>query len=376
MTSESTASYTDDADVDLSAQVSRRCFTCGATDSVRDWRGAPIWRRSKLSPGKILCKKCGTFEDKHKRARPLGTRGGGSRRPLKHLSLEPSPMQEGDAEPSSQPSQQYSPDPATQMEPSALHNGDMQNLEASPESPLPTLHSGDGAQGPSSQLFSLPPLYQDLMKGSGDATAQLNAAAGTSAPSIEGNGTDGVVHIDSGLSRNHNHIDATQRRCSNCGDDSKAWHHSTLFPGTILCGKCGQFERKHQRARPLDVRRGRPANGAQRRCSNCGDDSKLWHRSKLRPGAFLCTKCNSFERTHQRARPLDTHRGRPTKQPREQAPPTGDAPASTDHDADADAEAAPRRCSNCGDDSKTWHRSTLRPGALVRATLSSIIYAS
>ncbi|KAJ7701124.1 hypothetical protein B0H17DRAFT_1046056 [Mycena rosella] len=116
-----------------------------------------------------------------------------------------------------------------------------------------------------------------------------------------------------------------------------------------------------------------------RRCSNCGDDSTFWHRSKLCPGTLLCTKCNSFERKHQRARPLNTRRGPVPKQPREQAPLPGEASIFLQlHDfaADPDPDPAPRRCFNCGDASKRWNRSALRPGASVRATLSTFMCTS
>lgn len=55
--------YTDDAATKLSDRVRRRCYNCGTTDTS-------TWRRSNLSPGKVLCNKCGLFERTHGRARP------------------------------------------------------------------------------------------------------------------------------------------------------------------------------------------------------------------------------------------------------------------------------------------------------------------
>lgn len=55
--------YTDDANTKLSERVRRRCFNCCTTDTS-------TWRRSNLSPGKVLCNKCGLFERTHSRPRP------------------------------------------------------------------------------------------------------------------------------------------------------------------------------------------------------------------------------------------------------------------------------------------------------------------
>ncbi|KAG2140041.1 hypothetical protein BD769DRAFT_1626364 [Suillus cothurnatus] len=58
-----TIGYTDDAATKLSDRVRRRCFNCCTTDTS-------TWRRSNLSPGKVLCNKCGLFERTHGRSRP------------------------------------------------------------------------------------------------------------------------------------------------------------------------------------------------------------------------------------------------------------------------------------------------------------------
>ncbi|OAX34664.1 hypothetical protein K503DRAFT_698321 [Rhizopogon vinicolor AM-OR11-026] len=55
--------FTDDASTKLSDRVRRRCFNCCTTDTS-------TWRRSNLSPGKVLCNKCGLFERTHGRSRP------------------------------------------------------------------------------------------------------------------------------------------------------------------------------------------------------------------------------------------------------------------------------------------------------------------
>ncbi|KAJ7160478.1 hypothetical protein C8R46DRAFT_1038713 [Mycena filopes] len=55
--------FTDDARTKLNERVRRRCFNCCTTDTA-------TWRRSNLSPGKVLCNKCGLFERTHSRPRP------------------------------------------------------------------------------------------------------------------------------------------------------------------------------------------------------------------------------------------------------------------------------------------------------------------
>ncbi|KAJ7662553.1 hypothetical protein DFH06DRAFT_987423 [Mycena polygramma] len=55
--------HTDDATTKVSDTVRRRCFNCCATETS-------TWRRSSLSPGKVLCNKCGLYERTHQRMRP------------------------------------------------------------------------------------------------------------------------------------------------------------------------------------------------------------------------------------------------------------------------------------------------------------------
>lgn len=55
--------FTDDAKRKLSEGVHRWCFNCRATETT-------TWRRSSLSPGKLLCNRCGLFERTHHIPRP------------------------------------------------------------------------------------------------------------------------------------------------------------------------------------------------------------------------------------------------------------------------------------------------------------------
>ncbi|KAH9987768.1 hypothetical protein BJV74DRAFT_773791 [Russula compacta] len=56
-------SYTDEANTKLSNRIRRRCFNCKAIETS-------TWRRSVLTPGKLLCNKCGLFERTHAIPRP------------------------------------------------------------------------------------------------------------------------------------------------------------------------------------------------------------------------------------------------------------------------------------------------------------------
>ncbi|KAJ7614043.1 hypothetical protein FB45DRAFT_691483, partial [Roridomyces roridus] len=56
--------YTDDAATKLTDRIHPQCFNCSCQDTS-------TWRRSSLSPGKILCNKCGLYERTHCRSRPL-----------------------------------------------------------------------------------------------------------------------------------------------------------------------------------------------------------------------------------------------------------------------------------------------------------------
>ncbi|KAH8835996.1 hypothetical protein DL96DRAFT_1455338, partial [Flagelloscypha sp. PMI_526] len=47
---------------------------------------------------------------------------------------------------------------------------------------------------------------------------------------------------------------AIRRRCYNCHETQTAtWRRSTVYPGKVLCNKCGLFERTHHKPRPLTL---------------------------------------------------------------------------------------------------------------------------
>ncbi|KAF5338143.1 hypothetical protein D9611_014558 [Ephemerocybe angulata] len=87
--------HTDDAATKLSDRVRRRCFNCCTTDTS-------TWRRSNLSPGKVLCNKCGLFERTHSRPRP--EQFPHKRGPLATTSLQrrTPPAQQGQGQPQHQ----------------------------------------------------------------------------------------------------------------------------------------------------------------------------------------------------------------------------------------------------------------------------------
>ncbi|WVQ77280.1 hypothetical protein IAR50_006964 [Cryptococcus sp. DSM 104548] len=55
--------YTTEAEVKQTPTIKRECHNCTS-------RNPPSWRKSILSPGRILCNKCGIFERTHHRSRP------------------------------------------------------------------------------------------------------------------------------------------------------------------------------------------------------------------------------------------------------------------------------------------------------------------
>ncbi|KAG7096778.1 hypothetical protein E1B28_004188 [Marasmius oreades] len=61
--------YTDESSTRLSDRVRRKCFNCSGTDTR-------TWRRSSLTPGKVLCNKCGLYERAHSRHRPAEQKRG------------------------------------------------------------------------------------------------------------------------------------------------------------------------------------------------------------------------------------------------------------------------------------------------------------
>ncbi|KAJ7889543.1 hypothetical protein B0H14DRAFT_2497590 [Mycena olivaceomarginata] len=96
--------YTDDATTRLSDRVRRRCFNCRATKYK-------TWRRSILSPGKVLCNKCGLFERSHSRSRP---------EQIFRLRSSPQNL----AQPTYQTTPQYAPPTPAVAAPTASPNAD------------------------------------------------------------------------------------------------------------------------------------------------------------------------------------------------------------------------------------------------------------
>ncbi|KAJ7443699.1 hypothetical protein FB451DRAFT_1413534 [Mycena latifolia] len=127
--------FTDDAATKLSDRVRRRCFNCCTTDTS-------TWRRSNLSPGKVLCNKCGLFERTHSRARP--EQFPHKRGPLASSSLSArSPPQPAYQQPRYDPpaaSASASAPPSSQpLAPSSSSSHPPQNGSAShPSTPPPT----------------------------------------------------------------------------------------------------------------------------------------------------------------------------------------------------------------------------------------------
>ncbi|KAG7562772.1 hypothetical protein FFLO_01833 [Filobasidium floriforme] len=57
--------YTSLAEEKQTDTVKRECFTCGCRDP-------PSWRKSTLSPSRIVSDRCGIYERSHKKVRPIG----------------------------------------------------------------------------------------------------------------------------------------------------------------------------------------------------------------------------------------------------------------------------------------------------------------
>ncbi|KAG8883590.1 hypothetical protein FRB97_006284 [Tulasnella sp. 331] len=55
--------YTDNSGEKETPHLRRKCFNCSCTEP-------PSWRRSTMTPGKIVCNRCGLYERTHNRARP------------------------------------------------------------------------------------------------------------------------------------------------------------------------------------------------------------------------------------------------------------------------------------------------------------------
>ncbi|KAJ7186153.1 hypothetical protein C8R46DRAFT_1062599 [Mycena filopes] len=134
--------HTDDAATKLSDRVRRRCFNCCTTDTS-------TWRRSNLSPGKVLCNKCGLFERTHSRPRP--EQFPHKRGPLATSSLRArSPPQQQQPKQQQQPYATYAP-------------------------PAPAANS---ASAPAPALASAPPSSNGAQQnGHGHASPNINATS-------------------------------------------------------------------------------------------------------------------------------------------------------------------------------------------------------
>ncbi|KAJ7828644.1 hypothetical protein B0H13DRAFT_2437284 [Mycena leptocephala] len=124
--------HTDDAGTKLSDRVRRRCFNCCTTDTS-------TWRRSNLSPGKVLCNKCGLFERTHARPRPeqfphkRGPLASSTRRSRSPPQAQPY-----------QPPTHYAPPPGSAPPPA---NGSPNPNPNSSSAPASASANGNGANG-------------------------------------------------------------------------------------------------------------------------------------------------------------------------------------------------------------------------------------
>ncbi|KAI0644265.1 hypothetical protein C8Q79DRAFT_1002169 [Trametes meyenii] len=151
--------HTDDANTKLSDRVRRKCFNCRTTDTS-------TWRRSSLTPGKVLCNKCGLFERTHSRPRP-------EQFPPKRGPVVPVNQfkQHRNTPPPSQ-TQQRLPPMSTQMLPP--HHYSHPSL-----SPLMAQRSAD----PQGYRASAVPEIGALLNGPGEGQANGSAGPSSGAPS-------------------------------------------------------------------------------------------------------------------------------------------------------------------------------------------------
>ncbi|KAF8633198.1 hypothetical protein AX15_001468 [Amanita polypyramis BW_CC] len=139
--------YTDDANTKLSDRVRRRCFNCCTTDTS-------TWRRSNLSPGKVLCNKCGLFERTHSRPRP--EQFPHKRGPLTGTALSRSRTPPTNQLPPISPAYSYSHPSIAPLNNVHDHRREYQ-IDSLPG--LQTWHPSDPGPGPVSHIapISLPP---------------------------------------------------------------------------------------------------------------------------------------------------------------------------------------------------------------------------
>ncbi|ESK89557.1 gata transcription factor [Moniliophthora roreri MCA 2997] len=140
--------YTEDAATKLSDRVRRRCFNCCTTDTS-------TWRRSNLSPGKVLCNKCGLFERTHSRPRP-------DQFPHKRGPLASSTLGRSERSPPLTSMPPSMPPPSLPSPPTSVASGS----PATHPSQLPlvhTLHPSNVTNSPPRIHNQLPPIHASSM---------------------------------------------------------------------------------------------------------------------------------------------------------------------------------------------------------------------
>ncbi|KAK7044010.1 hypothetical protein VNI00_008180 [Paramarasmius palmivorus] len=153
--------YTEDAATKLSDRVRRRCFNCCTTDTS-------TWRRSNLSPGKVLCNKCGLFERTHSRPRP-------EQFPHKRGPLASSALGRGERSPPLTSLPSTMPPPSLPSPPTSVASGS----PATHHSQLPpghSLHQSHTTNSPPRIHNQLPPIH-------GSPTATSGYSSNAYAPS-------------------------------------------------------------------------------------------------------------------------------------------------------------------------------------------------
>ncbi|TFK66673.1 hypothetical protein BDN72DRAFT_133754 [Pluteus cervinus] len=199
---------TDDAATKLSDRVRRRCFNCCTTDTS-------TWRRSNLSPGKVLCNKCGLFERTHSRPRP-------EQFPHKRGPLAASTLRSR-----SPPVNQLPPISANPPPHPSQHQQHQQHQQPSHHNPTP----------PPPHHYTHPsiaPLHsnvqdtrRDYHNGSGTTTPTPTSAAANSL-SAGMTGPGGPSPIQSELSQHHHQQHHQQQQHNSSGSTTlpslEAWH--------------------------------------------------------------------------------------------------------------------------------------------------------
>ncbi|KAI0766883.1 hypothetical protein BD413DRAFT_142381 [Trametes elegans] len=163
--------HTDDANTKLSDRVRRKCFNCRTTDTS-------TWRRSSLTPGKVLCNKCGLFERTHSRPRP-----------------EQFPPKRGPVVPAGQFKHHRGTPPPTHAHPSAQAQAQGQRLPSMSMNMLPPHHYSHPSLSPlmaartadpQQYRASAVPEIGALLNGPQEGQAEGSAGPSSGAPSAGG----------------------------------------------------------------------------------------------------------------------------------------------------------------------------------------------